>query len=187
MIGVDPGSSGAVALVKRYPRLNLLWWGAWRPVRGGFEAIESVKCSGSMWSNATDATDCLIRDAQAHGPLETTAVVELIKPHGARKGFVSLAESAGRCVAICEMRDLSVIRIPPQEWRARVLGVRPGTDKARCDQASYEFWGFRRPSTTRRPRVWPSGPGYYGGPIPPSWAHEHVAAAACMAVAGVIS
>lgn len=186
MIGGDPGATGAWAVVERCDGdgFRCVFWSAWRKRTALWRAVGDG--SQAAFGRRAQAIDAALSDAMGRDSA-SNAAIELIRPFGARRGYTALAESAGGMVHAAESRGLSVVRVEPAKWRASVLGVRPGTTKPLCDEASYEYWGWSPPKTQLRARKWPNGPGRWDCPMPPSWAMEHVAAAACIAAGAIVA
>ena len=180
-LAIDPGHTGAVALVSEG---RLLTWAAWRRTRRRAEPYDVVS---SAWRGGH--ASCLthaVRVAYMHlDPASdrtgAVAVVEGIRQHGARTGTISLAESAGVAVAVLDGLVGAPLRPLPADWRPAVLGV-PGTASG-ADAYALALWGWGPDpdeGSSRGASRYPLGMGEGGDP-PPAWARGHVADAACMA------
>lgn len=174
-IAIDPGTTGAVALVRDGVMLG---WGAWR--RSG--VAYQYHASTIARANPVTCLPAAVRAAVVHLPGEgaaTCAALEEIKPHGAKRGYTLLAEAAGiaRCVLYEAVED--PLRCPPSDWRPAVLGIPGNADAAAAERYAVGAWGW---TEVRRRKPLPLGELRAECREPPAWAVGHVAEAGCMAV-----
>ncbi len=181
-IAIDPGTVGGLAVVDGG---RLLGWAAWRRTRRRATPYD-VAASTMRRVSTAPTLPYAIRSAAVHLPPEldlagVPCAVEGIRPHGRKRGFVTLAESAGVAVAVLDGLVGAPLRPLPADWRPAVLGV-PGTASG-ADAYALALWGWGPDpdaGSSRGTSRYPLGMGDGGDP-PPAWARGHVADAACMA------
>ena len=179
-LAIDPGHTGAVALVSEG---RLLTWAAWRKTRRRVEPYDVVSSAwrGGHASCLTHAVRvaCVHLDPAAD-ITGAVAVVEGIRQHGARTGTIALAESAGVAVAVLWGLVGEAHRPHYQTWTRDVLGCSMGA----ASGYSLAGWGWGPDpdaGSSRGASRYPHGRGVVDCPAPPAWAREHVADAAWMA------
>lgn len=128
-VGVDPGEVAgalarcAVAEGRFVVRSVVLWkrrtvkgvyrWGVtfWTHESGVFERV------------AASLGAALVVSASLSPPEGEIGAVETIRPHGARKGYTALAESAGAAVGVLESQGMVVHRVAHADWMRDVAGL----------------------------------------------------------------
>jgi hypothetical protein len=182
-IAIDPGDRhGAVAVVRD---MTVLGWAAWRGSRRQSDPYE-VAASSMGKALRGPSLAWAVRAACVHLPPDldlagAVPVVELMQPHGARKGYTSLCESAGIARAVLWSLVGDAHRVAPREWRPAVLALPGTTAAADSERHAAALWGWEE---VRRRTPWPMGEGAAECAAPPAWAIGHVAEAACMAAWG---
>jgi len=120
-IAIDPGTVGGIAVVDAG---RLLGWAAWRRTRRRATPYD-VAASTMRREVRAPTLPYAIRSAAVHLPPEldlagVPCAVEGIRQHGRKRGFVTLAESAGVAVAVLDGLVGAPLRPLPADWRPAV-------------------------------------------------------------------
>lgn len=179
-IAIDPGTTGAVALVRGR---SMLGWAAWIKRTRGYDYLSSTMSK----PNRVDCLPRAIGAALVHLPPDAdltgcVTALEGLKPHGPKRGYTALCESAG--IARAELFRLVADPHRPLygEWVPSVLGV-PG-NSPNAQVYANAAWGLGPDPDGRREVFgrYPLGRFALDCPRPPDWALPHVADAGCIAI-----